>query len=678
MPRRILPESAQDSFLKFVQSQTRARRADDQPPESLDNWLEHKSRLRQRLAAAYGEFPAEPCALEPQIIGTLERDGYRVERLIFQSRPGIWVTANAYVPAGDGKRAAVLSVHGHWPWARIDPVPHARAVGLVKLGYFVLAVDAFGAGERAIEPRRGSYHGALLGASTWTVGRPLLGLQIYDNMRAVDYLTSRPEVDADKLAITGASGGGNQSMNAGAWDERFKAVVPVCSVGTYDAYLGAACCVCEVLPGALGFAEEGDILALVAPRALMVINATQDGHQFSVGEAAKSIARARPVFELFDAADRIKHAVFESRHDYNQPMREALYGWLARWLRGDGDGSPIAEPEISLEEVDALRCFPDNVRPKTFMLMPDFVHEQARQGADKLPKLDHRERWEADALLMRSRLEDRIFGGFPRRVRWTVGAIELSGGLGIVSQELVLYPEPDMPVPAVLVHRQEHNGPLPTAILLDPAGKKTALASALACSMLKTGWRVLALDLRATGETAVANDAIAGAPDHNSVEWSVWMGRPLLGQWCWDVIRAIDYLATRDDVNMHRLAVVGTGACGLAAISTAALSNCVRSVAALGSLASFVTPGPFEGHRMVTFVPFLLEVADVPQLAALVAPRRLLIVGSVDGQSKTLDADAAEATFRFTQHVYHWYRAAEQLRVTPQLAEPLLAEALRA
>ena len=222
------PEPTPERFLEFVRSQTRKQRSADTTPGSLDEWLERKKAIRQRLAQSYGEFPGNASDLESRILGTVERDGYRIERLIFQSWPGIWVTANAYVPTRvEGKRPAVLSVHGHWPWARIDPVPHARAVGLVKLGYFVLAVDAFGAGERAIEPARGTYHGALLGTSTWPVGTPLLGLQIYDNLRAVDYLISRAEVDADKLAITGASGVGNQSMNAGAWDERLKVVVPV-------------------------------------------------------------------------------------------------------------------------------------------------------------------------------------------------------------------------------------------------------------------------------------------------------------------------------------------------------------------------------------------------------------------------------------------------------------------
>ena len=86
-------------------------------------------------------------------------------------------------------------------------------------------------------------------------------------MRAVDYLRTRPEVDGDQIGITGASGGGNQTMYAGAWDERLKAVVPVCSVGNYQAYLGTACCMCEVVPGALTFTEEWAVLGLIAPRA---------------------------------------------------------------------------------------------------------------------------------------------------------------------------------------------------------------------------------------------------------------------------------------------------------------------------------------------------------------------------------------------------------------------------
>src|SRR5207302_3284392 len=276
------------------------------------------ARLRAAMFEAMGPFPDKSCPLEPKVVGVLKRAGYRIEKVVFQSRPDVWVTANAYVPEPvRGKLPAVLVVHGHWPWARIDPVVQARCLGLVKLGFFVLAVDAFGAGERYPTPARGTYHGALFGSTLWPVGQTLLGMQVYDNRRAVDYLRTRPEVDGDRLGITGASGGGNQTMYAGALDERFRAVVPVCSVGAYQAYLQVACCVCEVLPGALRFVEEGDVLALVAPRALLVINATRDAYQFSVGEAARSIDRARAVFKLYGVADKLTQPTFESPHAYN-------------------------------------------------------------------------------------------------------------------------------------------------------------------------------------------------------------------------------------------------------------------------------------------------------------------------------------------------------------------------
>src|SRR5260370_18144528 len=122
-------------------------------------------------------------------------------------------------------------------------------------------------------------------------------MQVYDNRRAVDYLLTRDDVDGTKLGITGASGGGNQSMYAGALDERFKAVVPVCSVGNYQAYLKAACCVCEVLPVALRFTEERDVLGLVAPRALLVINASRDAIQLSPADAAPSVVPATTIFQ---------------------------------------------------------------------------------------------------------------------------------------------------------------------------------------------------------------------------------------------------------------------------------------------------------------------------------------------------------------------------------------------
>jgi len=134
-------------------------RARDEAPSTLAEWQERKTELRSRLEAAWGGFPLEHPDLEPRVIETLDREGYRIEKIVFQTLPDVWMTANAYVPEGTGRFPAVLCVHGHWAGAKQDPHVQARCVGLAKLGFFVLAVDALGAGERGLGKQLGEYHG---------------------------------------------------------------------------------------------------------------------------------------------------------------------------------------------------------------------------------------------------------------------------------------------------------------------------------------------------------------------------------------------------------------------------------------------------------------------------------------------------------------------------------------
>lgn len=135
----------------------------------------------------------------------------------------------------------------------------------------------------------------------------------------------------------------NQTMYAGAWDDRVSAVVPIYSVGKFQVYLGTACCMGEVVLGALCFTEKGGILGMTAPRGLMFVNVTKDGVQFSIPEAKKSLAFASSVYKAHDKPDQVRHTTFNWHHDYSQAMREALYGWLEKNLKGKGDGSPIPD-----------------------------------------------------------------------------------------------------------------------------------------------------------------------------------------------------------------------------------------------------------------------------------------------------------------------------------------------
>ncbi len=617
----LLVRAADEPGLQFLAS-VRARavelRANDKPPASRGEWARRRTELRLRLQQAWGPWPVQPAPLNPRKLGEFKRDGYRVEKLIFQTLPDVWMTANAYVPDQPGRRPAVLAVHGHWRGAKQDPVVQARNIGLVKHGYFVLAVDAFGAGERGLGKALGEYHGEMVGATLLPIGLPLSGLQVYENMRAVDYLRTRPEVDGSRIGITGASGGGNQTMYAAAWDERFAAAVPVCSVGTYQAYLGVACCMCEVVPGALTFAEESDVLALTAPRALMVVNATRDGIQFSVPEAKKSIAGALPIFSLMGKPDALKHAVFESGHDYNKEMREAAYGWFAKHLKGEGDGSPLPDPAIETEDPETMRCFPGASRPDDWMTIPKFAAREGRRLVEAYrqrpwpapikPRLD------AD----RARLRDRVLGGFPSPSPLDAQMKLVEG----VPRELTFRSEPGISLVAQLEVKQP---PTKLALLIDLDAPEQALTTALATELRAAGWSLVAPELRATGIRAYKSDRIGRAPDHTTAEWAMWVGRPLLGQWTWDVKRTLDALEEKLGALPKEVAVIGIGPAGLVALTAGILDARLSAVVMSNTLQTFVTDAPYVNQRLGTLAPGMLrEVGDVNDLGKLVQGRLVI------------------------------------------------------
>lgn len=680
MPDTVLPKPDPDAFDELMRAQTLHLREKDEAPKDRKAWEAQRAGLREHMFHHMGSFPEKACDLQAKELGVLKRDGFRIEKLTFQSRPDLWVTANAYVPdpLPAKKVPAVLCVHGHWAWARIDPNVVARCLGLVKLGFFVLAVDAFGSGERFTKPARGTYHGGLYGSTLWPVGQTLLGMQVYDNRRAVDYLSTRPEVDADRLGVTGASGGGNQTMYAGALDERFKAAVPVCSVGTYQSYLHAACCVCEVLPGALTFAEEAEVLALVAPRALMVVNASRDNINFSIGEAKKSIDRARKVFELYSVADKIKHATFESPHAYNQPMREAMYGWMTRWLKGEGDGAPIAEPKFTPEDPETLRCYPGETRPKGFVTPVVFAGRAGREHLAKLNERmpDHSEDWESRAVHVRTQLRKEVFRDFPDAPKpdAKLGTAERADGVETIPA--LMHPEPKMPVPFLLRSKEAGEERQPACVLLHLDGKSAALKHDVAAALVKKGWLVAAPDLRATGETK-PRGGLAGAADHHVCEHALWAGRPLLGQWIFDVFCLLDWLRIQKRVDRRRLAVVGIGPAGLVALAAAGMSEDHTPCAAIGSYSTYVTDEPYApGMFMGLLAPGILNWVDVPHLAALTAPHRVILAGSITPQARKLNEKEMQEAYAFTRAVYKLYKAEDRLSIAESLDATKLAEML--
>lgn len=659
---------APNKYLEFIQAQARSVRSGERSPETIAEWEAQAATVRKGLQKAWGEFPKVPCPLEPQVLGTLDRDGYHVEKVVFQTRPGLRMTANAYVPDGPGKHPAILAVHGHWKGAKQDPVVQARCIGAAKLGFFVLAVDAFGAGERGVGKALGEYHGEMTGATLLPVGLPLSGIQVYENMRAVDYLLTRPEVDGEHIGITGASGGGNQSMYAGAWDKRLKAVVPVCSVGNYRAYLGIACCICEMVPGTLRFTEEWGVLGLTAPRGLLIVNATQDASQFSVEEAKRTLTPLEQVYRLHGQAGHVRHAIFESKHDYNQAMREAMYGWMTLHLKGEGEGKPIAEPELKTEDPETLRCYPGDTRPDDWMTLPRFAAAEGRKLVAAKPVPGDAKAWRAEAETRRKALVDTVFGGFPN-----VPPIAPGCAIDGVFMSLFFEAEPGVRLSAGGVYRKK----APLAIVIDLDGSETVDYRALTKAADLAGWRPVSVTLRATGGE-VPGDKIGQAPDHNSAEWALWIGRPLLGQWVFDVRRLLDAIEKIDGGLPADVLLIGRGAGGLVALSAAAVDPRITKVAAVGTLASYITEEPYVGQRLGVMAPGILrEVGDVAHLAALNAPKRVVIAGGVAGNGKALSARALRYAYQPAAHAWKLLNAKENLRLIDGTDPADVLEALK-
>ncbi|MEJ7769713.1 MAG: acetylxylan esterase, partial [Chitinophagaceae bacterium] len=244
----VLPANRADLIESSFRNQALLQFSVHQLPDNLTAWQHYKSALKSKIIQKAGVVIDHKLPLNMRETGSVKSDGYTIKNIAFQTRKGVYSTANLYVPEGKGPFPAVITMHGHWPAGRLFEQFQAIGQTLALNGYVCLNIDAFGAGERTTIHGTDEYHGANLGSSLMNIGETLVGFQMSDNMRGVDLLCSLPFVDAGKIGATGASGGGNQTMWLTAIDERIKAAVPVVSVGTFESYIMRSNCVCELLP----------------------------------------------------------------------------------------------------------------------------------------------------------------------------------------------------------------------------------------------------------------------------------------------------------------------------------------------------------------------------------------------------------------------------------------------
>jgi dienelactone hydrolase len=351
-------------------------------PPSAAEFESERARRRIELYKSLGlAFPPGKSPLNPQITGTLERKGYRIEKLVFESRPGFHVTAHLYIPDGakSSPRPVVVNPNGHWSHKKNEPVVQARAAAQALLGYVAITVDSPGwsfEGNAKIERRFQGTHDdyRLIASSSNTTA-----LYVYDLMRALDYLETRPEADMKKIAITGCSGGGLATVYAFAADDRYTCAIPVCYATSLEVSTANGC-LCNHVPGTLQIGDRADVLSIQAPKPVFLIGATDDGEFPPQGHEA-SIHKMKSIWGLLGAAGNVKLQIFPSGHDYNKSMREAAYGFLQLHLRGIGDGSPVAEPELQLFDAEAPELFCQKDVPGNVRTMRDIAVDRLRSAS---------------------------------------------------------------------------------------------------------------------------------------------------------------------------------------------------------------------------------------------------------------------------------------------------------
>ena len=304
-------------------------------------WERERARLRRQILFAAGLWPMpEKPPLEIRIFDRIERDGYTIEKAHFQSLPNFYMGGSLFRPVDpqpDG-HPGILSPHGHAKLGRLqhgDTSYPARGITFARMGCTAFMWDMVDYNDSA-RHLSGAYQEETYGVvhrtpwaherderMLWNIG--ILGLQLWNGIRALDFLCELPEVDAARLGCTGESGGGTQTYNLYAVDDRLQVAAPVCMV---SAFMQGGC-VCENAPSLRVDTHNVDIGATFAPKPLLLVSSARDWTQHTPEVEYPAIKR---IYELYDAGDCVSQIQIDAPHGYNLDMREAVYRYFAKWL----------------------------------------------------------------------------------------------------------------------------------------------------------------------------------------------------------------------------------------------------------------------------------------------------------------------------------------------------------
>jgi len=641
-----------------------------QLPQDASSWWQRRSQLDLALRKAIGlERPPERNPLNARTLHSYDMGDYVLENVIFYSRPNLPVTANLYRPKAPshGKRPAVVCALGHYlDGGKANTEYQVLCIKLAKLGFVVLTYDAIGHGERLIQGN--THHEA--GFALLPLGETIAGWMVWESMRAIDYLLTLPEVDPEHIGITGNSGGGLNTLFTSALDERVRAAAIAGYVFHFNNWIkyAGSHCTCCYLPGLYRSMEWFEVAGLIAPRAVLMLQGERDAI-FPISGARKAGRNTEALYSLLGYKGLARFDEIKGKpHAYSQPYRERIYGWMLLHLMGKGTGEPIAEGDIRpLAESDPkLICDKEGTIMAKVLSVVELARNQAQELVSSLPSAGSEEIRQATRHLVRELTAP------PDREPHDLSPlsfekIKIPAGL---LEKVFFLSEDGQPVPGLLWLPQNQPAPYRTLIMVNDLGKSAVAESGMVESLMERGFAVLSVDLRGRGETLGKSHTREDNNFHFAVHSVMW-GRPAAGRRAFDLKRAVDFVQRREDLSLEGLAIVGFGDEALTALLAAVDDPRIKSVACAGYQNSFVSQmisaqvssraelvrvwnssamkwGRLDNGRfkadLGSVIPSILLTADIPDIASLVFPRKLLYCQ--DRDNSLPDSELRQARFR--------------------------------
>jgi dienelactone hydrolase len=571
-----------------------------------------RSEIRGTVLDMIGGLPETKTPLNARVTGTIPMDGYRIEKVVFESLPGLHVTALLYLPDGPvARRPAVLVPCGHAPDGKSFKNYQEISGQLARRGYVVLSWDPVGQGERSqfwdAARGRSRYNlvcgeHAVLGNLACVAGTSLIRYMMWDGIRALDYLVTRPEVDPSRIAATGTSGGGFQSLYLGALDERISVVAPSCFVTSLPMRMANRIFEdpdSDPEQDPLGLVSAGvdhaGLLALIHPRPVIVLAATQDF--FPIEGARKTFREVAALYRASGHGDRIAMAEGVHRHMYSPGNRRAAFAFMDRFL-----GLPARDTldPIKILEAAALRCTPTGqVRVDlSGRSLTEIVRDEwRRRRTERTATVAERYRGDGEPGIGAWRVVAKGRGPAVDAIAWEAAGNSTAGDVRI--DRYRLHHSEHLVIPLLHVHRGQRPGRR-AVLLLRLDGKMTPADWPGVRRHLEAGDDVLSFDLRGVGETrmryrvnSVDDPTLAPADEArayfdplsgvlaNHVYNALLTGRPYFLEMIEDV--EIVSRFARERLGLERLAAAPSGEAGLLAEAVAEALPGLEVVASAGA-----------------------------------------------------------------------------------------------